>query len=75
MADPGELADLNDALGEDIEDEKEDAKQDDYLEPTESQKRELLKTNRNLGHPRPRELARALRNAGAKRHIVRWALE
>eukprot|EP00973_Karenia_brevis_P025612 3533409-Karenia_brevis.AAC.1 len=72
--DPGELADFNDAVGEDIEDEKEDAKQDDYMEPTNSQKRELLKLHRNLGHPQPRELARAVCNAGAKFHIVRWAL-
>eukprot|EP00973_Karenia_brevis_P004443 609659-Karenia_brevis.AAC.1 len=67
--DPGELADLNDAVGEDIDDEQEDAKQDDYMEPTNLQKRELLKIHRNLGHPQTRELARALRNAGAKRHI------
>eukprot|EP00973_Karenia_brevis_P067529 9394181-Karenia_brevis.AAC.1 len=45
------------------------------MEPTESQKRELLKIHRTLGHPQPRELARALRKAGAKRHIVRWVLK
>eukprot|EP00973_Karenia_brevis_P082202 11396201-Karenia_brevis.AAC.1 len=68
--DPGELADLNDAVGEDIDDEKEDAEQDDYMEPTNLQKRELLlQIHRNLGHPEPRELGRDLRNAGAKRHI------
>eukprot|EP00973_Karenia_brevis_P029994 4135140-Karenia_brevis.AAC.1 len=39
------------------------------MEPTESKSRELLKIHRNLGHPQPRELARALRNAGAKRHM------
>eukprot|EP00973_Karenia_brevis_P080304 11139168-Karenia_brevis.AAC.1 len=44
------------------------------MEPTDSQKREVLKIHRNLGHPQPREFVRALRNAGAKRHIVRWAL-
>eukprot|EP00973_Karenia_brevis_P012617 1711650-Karenia_brevis.AAC.1 len=45
------------------------------MEPIESQKWELLQIHRNLGHPQPRELARALRNAGAKRHVVRWALK
>eukprot|EP00973_Karenia_brevis_P042754 5916684-Karenia_brevis.AAC.1 len=34
--DPGELADLNDAVVEDIDHEKEDAKQDDYMEPMDS---------------------------------------
>eukprot|EP00973_Karenia_brevis_P048531 6736259-Karenia_brevis.AAC.1 len=63
------MIDLNDAVGEGIEAEKEYAKQDDCLEPIELQ-RELLKMHRNLGHPQPRELARALHHAGAKRHIV-----
>eukprot|EP00973_Karenia_brevis_P052204 7254341-Karenia_brevis.AAC.1 len=49
----GERADLNDAVGEDIDDKKEDAKQDDYMESTNLQKRELLKIHRNLGHPQP----------------------
>eukprot|EP00973_Karenia_brevis_P039078 5397611-Karenia_brevis.AAC.1 len=35
--DPSELADLNEVVGEDIEDEKEDAAADDCAEPTESQ--------------------------------------
>ena len=37
-------------------------------EPTERQKRELLKIHRGLGHPQPNELGRALRNAGVKRN-------
>eukprot|EP00973_Karenia_brevis_P084288 11697704-Karenia_brevis.AAC.1 len=45
------------------------------MEPTNLQKWELLKLHRNLGHPQPREMARAVRNAGAERHIVRWALK
>ena len=32
-----------------------------------------MKIHRNLGHPNPQELGRALRNAGCKRHLVRWA--
>ena len=70
---PGELADLQDAVGEDI-DEAIDESVSDTDEPIESQKRELLKIYRNLGHPAPRELARAFKHAGAKRHLIRGAL-
>ena len=34
-----------------------------------------MKIHRNLGHPNNKELARALKHAGAKRHIIRWALK
>ena len=60
--------------GEDIDEELEDTT-DDHQEPTESQKREVLKIHRNLGHPTPQELGRALKHANAKRHIIRWAVK
>ena len=47
----------------------------DNIEPTESQRRELLKIHRKFGHPAPRDLARALKHAGAKRHPIRWTLK
>ena len=34
-----------------------------------------MKIHRNLGHPTPNELGRALRHANAKRNIVRWAVK
>ena len=35
--------------------------------------RHLLRLHRNLGHPSPREFARALSHAGVKPELVRWA--
>ena len=58
--------------GEDIDDDNEDV-ESDFVEPTEKQKREVLKIHRNLGHPTNQDLGRALRHAGCKRNIVRWA--
>ena len=50
----------------------EDLDEDESIENpeaiTDKQKREILKIHRNLGHPKPQELGRALRNAGCKRH-------
>ena len=37
------------------------------------QKRELFKIHRALGHPKPNELARALKHAGVYRNFIRWA--
>ena len=72
--DPHELTDMQDAIGEDIDEAIEDVSQD-RAEPTEAQKRELFKIHRNLGHPALRELGRALKHAGAKRHLIRWAMK
>eukprot|EP00969_Alexandrium_andersonii_P295718 13071644-Alexandrium_andersonii.AAC.1 len=38
-----------------------------------SQQRIVQRLHRNLGHPRPEELARALRHAGARPDVVAWA--
>ena len=57
--------------GEDLD---EDDSEEDPETITEKQQREILKIHRNLGHPTPQELGRALRNAGCKRHLVRWAV-
>ena len=65
---------MQDAIGEDIDEAIEDVSHD-HAEPTEAQKRELLKIHRNLGHPAPRELGRSFKHAGAKRHLIRWAIK
>ena len=69
-----EAPELEPAVGEDLDDDwSRLAEASDHTEPTEKQKRELLKIHRGLGHPQPNELGRALRNAGVKRHLIRWA--
>ena len=67
---------LEPAVGEDLDDELENIADEDQdrQEPTDTQKRELLKIHRGVGHPQPNELGRALRNAGVKRHLIRWAI-
>ena len=42
---------------------------------SEREKRELFRQHRNLGHPQPTELARALRHAGARREAFRFVLK
>ena len=42
---------------------------------SERERRELLWQHRNLGHPQPTELARALRHAGARREAIRFVLK
>ena len=42
---------------------------------SEREKRELFRQHRNLGHPQPTELARALRHAGARQEAIRFVLE
>ena len=53
--------------------------EDDETETTralsEREKRELFRQHRNLGHPQPTELARALRHAGARREAIRFVLK
>ena len=65
---------LEPSIGEDLDDEIDKIADTDQDEPTERQKRELLKIHRGLGHPQPNELGRALRNAGVKRNLIRWAV-
>ena len=69
---PEEL--VNPAVGESLDEEVE-ACSDDYKEPTETQKRELFKIHRDIGHPTPNDFGRALRHAGVHRHLVRWAVK
>ena len=59
--------------GEEFDSDTEE--EDDHTAPTEKQKREILKIHRGLGHPPPNDLGRALRHAGMKRHLVRWAVK
>ena len=66
---------LEPAVGENLDDEVEAALEDDYEEPTESQKRELVKIHRTIGHPPKNDFGRALRNAGVKRNLIRWAVK
>ena len=68
---PQEL--LEPAVGEDLDDQVEQC-QDESLEPTEKQKREILKIHRGVGHPSPQDFGRALKNAGMSRHLIRWAM-
>ena len=68
---PGELAP---AAGETLDEEVENCMDDDHKTPLESEKRELYKIHRNLGHPQPNDFGRALRHAGTKRHLIRWAV-
>ena len=43
------------------------------VEPTPRHRRHLLRLHRNLGHPGNKEFGRALRHAGVRRELVRWA--
>ena len=45
---------------------------DANVEPTEEEKRLIKKLHENMGHPAPREMARSLRIAHAKPHVVRY---
>ena len=51
--DPHEL--INPAGGEDIDVEDLAGGDDDYVEPSETQKKEIFKMHRGLGHPLPNE--------------------
>ena len=54
-------------------------KKDDETETarplSEREKRELYRQHRNLGHPQPTDLARALQHAGARREAIRFVLK
>ena len=66
---------LTPAAGESVINEDEESSCDDHQEPTEAQKRELLKIHRGIGHPTSSDFGRALRHAGVRRHLVRWAVK
>ena len=42
------------------------------VEPTEEEKRLIKKLHENMGHPAPRDMARSLRIAHAKPHVIRY---
>ena len=56
------------------EDELDERQQpvDDALEPTAEEKRLIKKLHENMGHPAGKEMARSLRLANAKPHVVRY---
>ena len=56
-------------------DEPEDDDTETARALSEREKRELFRQHRNLGHPQPTELARALRHAGARRAAIRFLLK
>ena len=56
-------------------DETEDDETETARALSEREERELLRQHRNLGHPQPTELARALRHAGARREAIRFVLK
>ncbi|CAE7781262.1 ankrd29 [Symbiodinium sp. CCMP2456] len=60
------------AAGEDAEAELEPSAEQADWEPTAEEKRLVKKLHDNLGHPAPREMARSLRLATAKPHIIRY---
>ena len=57
------------------QEEDEDDETETARPLSEQEKRELFRQHRNLGHPQPMELARALRHAGARREDFRFVLK
>ena len=57
------------AQGVDVEDIPAGA---EAVEPTEEEKRLIKKLHENMGHPAPRDMARSLRVAHAKPHVIRY---
>ena len=57
------------------QEEDEDDETETAPARSEREKRELFRQHRNLGHPQPTELARALRLAGARREAFRFVLK
>ena len=58
-----------------VQEEDEDDETETARPLSEREKRELFRQHRNLGHPQPTELARALRHAGARREAIRFVLK
>ena len=57
------------------QEEDEDDETETARALSEREKRELFRQHRNLGHPQPTELVRALRHAGARREAIRFVLK
>ena len=57
------------------QEEDEDDETENSTTFSEREKRELFRQHRNLGHPQPKELARALRHAGARQEALRFVLK
>ena len=57
------------------QEEHEDDETETARALSEREKRELFRQLRNLGHPQPTELARALRHAGARQGGLRFVLK
>ena len=57
------------------QEEDEDDETETARALSEREKLELFRQHRNLGHPQPTELARALRHAGARREAFRFVLK
>ena len=55
-----------------VQEEDEDDETETARPVSEREKRELFRQHRNMGHPQPTELARALRHAGARRDPIRF---
>ena len=68
---PPDLEEIYEPRHLDQEEEDEDDETETARTLSERGKRELF---RNLGHPQPTELARALRHAGARREAIRFVL-
>ena len=64
-----EVEDDEPAQGVDVEDIPAGA---EAVEPTEEEKRLIKKLHENMGHPAPRDMARSLRVAHAKPHVIRY---
>lgn len=45
----------------------------DTVEPSPQDQRDLVRVHRTMGHPRNEDLARTLRHAGVRSHLIRWA--
>ena len=58
-----------------VQEEDEDDETETARPLSEREKREVFRQHRNLGHPQPTELARALRHAGARREAIRFVLK
>ena len=57
------------------QEEEEDDETETARTLSKPETRELFRQHRNLGHPQPTELARALRLAGARREAIRFVLK
>ena len=58
-----------------LEDELEDDDHKQNQPLSDREVRELFRMHSNLGHPKPAELARGLRYAGARREAIRFVLK